>query len=115
MFSIGCSQTWIPKGVEWEYDYTGEISSDIRFHIFKASSLNEPNYMLYDSTQALVLGFNLDDQVMYDNRQWYFFCRAMRISDHAVSLNSDTVDAFFPKILSNEPQQFKMLKISVPK
>jgi len=111
---IGCSQVWVPKGLEWEYDYTGEVPSDIRFHIFRASFLGEENYMLFDSTQALVKGFNLDDQVMYDNRNWYFFCRAKRISDGAVSLNSDTVYAFFPKILANEPYEFKMLKTKVP-
>jgi len=116
LVSIGCSQSLVvPKGVEWDYNYTGEQPSNIMFDLFSSSWEADTSYTQIDSTQALVIGFNLSNQIMYDNREWYFFCRARRLSDQAVSLNSDTISAFFPRILSNAPQQFEMLKTSVPK
>ena len=111
-----CSQNLvIPKGVEWDYDYAAELPSNIIFDIFLSSWQADTSYTLYDSTQTLMLGFNLGNQVMYDNRTWYLFCRARRLTDHAVSFNSDTIDAYFPKILENQPMEFEILKTSVPK
>lgn len=115
LVSIGCSQNLaVPKGVEWDYDYAEEQPSNIMFELYSSSFVDNPEYVKYDSTQALMLGFNLGNPVMYDNRTWYFFCRAKRLSDSAVSLNSDTISAFFPRILANKPYNFETLKMSIP-
>jgi hypothetical protein len=113
LVSIGCSQTFIPRALIWDYDYSNDDSLDIKFDVFYGYGMLDTAFVLLDSTQTremniLDIGFNT-------NTFKYFFCRARRISDGAVSLNSDTIDVWFPRILDNVPYQFQAIKMKLPK
>ena len=111
---LACSQTVVYKGLEWEYDYADNDPANIQFHIFRIISETDTNWVLVDSTQSLVYGFDFADDITFSNREWYFFVRANRFTDNAISLNSNVAGGFFPVLIGNQPYNFKMLRMKLP-
>ena len=112
LISIGCGQTFIPRALAWDYDYSGNVEEDIIFDVFYGYGLLDTAFVVLDSTQSLQM--SLLDRGFNTNTFKYFFCRARRYSDGAISTNSDTINAWFPIILDNVPYQFRTLKMKLP-
>ncbi len=110
--TIGCGQTFIPRALAWDYDYSGNVQEDIIFDVFYGYGMLDTAFVVLDSTQTLQV--SILDRGFNTNTFKYFFCRARRFSDGAVSMNSDTIYAWFPIILDNTPYQFRTLKMKLP-
>ena len=115
---IGCAQTWLPGWVKWEYDYTQNQppendSLNIIFDVFYLESMVDTSFTLLDSTQAHQSRL-LTHDFLYTNQYWYLFCRARSLVDGSVSLNSDTVQAWFPRIIEGTPYQLQVLQTKLP-
>ena len=112
LISIGCGQTMIPRALAWDYDYSGNVPEDVIFDVFYGYGMLDTAFVVLDSTQNLQL--SILDRGFNTNTFKYFFCRARRLSDGAVSFNSDTINAWFPIILDNTPYQFRTLNMKLP-
>jgi len=114
-----CQQkTWLPGWLEWDYDYSANAppendSLNIIFDVFYLPFLTDTSMTQLDSTQTHELRL-LTYDLLYQNRTWYFFCRARSLVDGAVSVNSDTISAYFPEILSGKPYEVKVLQTKLP-
>ena len=119
LVSLASCQTFLPGWVAWDYDYSSPHpeyadSTNIVFDVFYGQSMADTNFVKLDSTQEHKSRL-LTHDFLYQNQGYYFFCRARALSDGALSLNSDTIYAYFPKIIAEEPYNITTLKTALPK
>lgn len=118
--TIGCGQTRLPGYLVWDWDYeffdaAGQPldSAYTQFDTFYGTSTADTGYVFLDSTDTHTLRL-LTYDVLYDNADLYFFVRARRTTNQAISLNSDTVFAYFPIILSGVPYEIDIIETKLP-
>ena len=118
LFAVASCQTSLPGWVTWDYNYNANNvpyndSTSIMFDVYHGLSLIDTNYVMLGNTQAHTLRL-LTYDVLYNNTGWFLFCRASALSDGALSLNSDTIYAYFPIIIEGEPYNFRVIKTKLP-
>ena len=118
MFALGCTQTWLPGSLVWDYDYDENMppendSLNIVFDVFYMPFVTDTNIVQLDSTSTHKIRL-LTYEELYQNRTLHFYVRARSLADGSLSLNSDTVNAYFPKIITGKPYQISILETKLP-